>query len=100
MGITNANPVFSYAEGIDKFFENCKDAGIDAIIMPDVPFEEVDEFREFQAFKTYFKQYSLFNKIFLLIEIPYEKRRFEDLVFYCMLENNISIVNRDIIRKY
>ncbi len=41
--ITNANPVFTY--GIDKFFENCKNAGVDAIIMPDVPYEEVDEFK-------------------------------------------------------
>ena len=41
--ITNANPVFSY--GIEKFFENCKKAGVDAVIMPDVPFEEVDEFK-------------------------------------------------------
>lgn len=41
--ITNANPVFSY--GIDRFFENCSKVGVDAIIMPDVPYEEVDEFR-------------------------------------------------------
>ncbi len=41
--ITNANPVFSY--GIDRFFENCAQAGVDAIIMPDVPYEEVDEFK-------------------------------------------------------
>lgn len=41
--ITNANPVFSY--GIDKFFENCNKSGVDAIIMPDVPYEEVDEFK-------------------------------------------------------
>ncbi len=45
VAITNANPVFSYSEGIEKFFENCKEAGVDAIIMPDVPFEEVDEFK-------------------------------------------------------
>lgn len=43
--ITNANPVFSYAEGVDKFFENCRESGVDAIIMPDVPYEEVDEFK-------------------------------------------------------
>ncbi len=41
--ITNANPVFSY--GIDCFFENCRVSGVDAIIMPDVPYEEVDEFK-------------------------------------------------------
>lgn len=41
--ITNANPVFSY--GIERFFDNCKVSGVDAIIMPDVPYEEVDEFK-------------------------------------------------------
>ena len=41
--ITNANPVFSY--GIDRFFENCALSGVDAIIMPDVPYEEVEEFK-------------------------------------------------------
>lgn len=41
--ITNANPVFSY--GIAKFFENCRLSGVDAIIMPDVPYEEVEEFK-------------------------------------------------------
>ena len=41
--ITNANPVFSY--GIDRFFENCRLSGVDAIIMPDVPYEEVEEFK-------------------------------------------------------
>lgn len=46
VAITNANPVFSYAKGIEKFFENCKEVGVDAIIMPDVPYEEADEFKE------------------------------------------------------
>ncbi len=41
--ITNANPVFKY--GIDRFFKKCKDVGVDAIIMPDVPYEEVAEFK-------------------------------------------------------
>lgn len=40
--ITNANPVFSY--GIEKFFEKCRTSGVDGVIMPDVPYEEVDEF--------------------------------------------------------
>lgn len=41
--ITNANPAFRY--GIDKFFENCRLSGVDGVIIPDVPFEEVDEFK-------------------------------------------------------
>jgi tryptophan synthase alpha chain len=40
--MTYANPVYSY--GKDKFAEKCKECGIDGIIVPDVPFEEKDEF--------------------------------------------------------
>ena len=40
--MTYANVVFSY--NMNRFFRNCKDAGIDGIILPDVPFEEKDEF--------------------------------------------------------
>lgn len=41
--MTYANVVFSY--GTEKFFSNCKEAGIDGIILPDVPYEEKDEFQ-------------------------------------------------------
>lgn len=40
--MTYANVVFSY--GAEKFLSKCKDAGIDGIILPDVPYEEKDEF--------------------------------------------------------
>ena len=40
--MTYANVVFSY--GTDRFFKNCADAGIDGIILPDVPFEEKEDF--------------------------------------------------------
>ena len=40
--MTYANVVFSY--GADRFFATCKETGIDGIILPDVPFEEKDEF--------------------------------------------------------
>ena len=36
--MTYANVVFSY--GMERFFEKCKQVGIDGIILPDVPFEE------------------------------------------------------------
>jgi tryptophan synthase alpha chain len=39
--MTYANPIFTY--GTDRFMKNCQQAGIDAIIVPDVPFEEKDE---------------------------------------------------------
>lgn len=40
--MTYANVVFSY--GAEKFIAHCKDIGIDGIILPDLPFEEKDEF--------------------------------------------------------
>lgn len=40
--MTYANVVFSY--GIDRFCAACAEAGIDGLILPDVPFEEKDEF--------------------------------------------------------
>ena len=40
--MTYANVVFSY--GTDRFLSNCRDAGIDGLILPDVPYEEKEEF--------------------------------------------------------
>ena len=40
--MTYANVVFSY--GTDKFLAECEDAGIDGLILPDVPFEEKEDF--------------------------------------------------------
>jgi tryptophan synthase alpha chain len=39
--MTYVNPIFSY--GTERFMENCQEAGIDAVIVPDVPYEEKDE---------------------------------------------------------
>lgn len=39
--MTYLNPVFHY--GYDRFFEKCRETGIDGIIIPDVPFEEKHE---------------------------------------------------------
>jgi len=39
--MTYMNPVFVY--GADKFLENCSHTGIDALIVPDLPFEEKGE---------------------------------------------------------
>ena len=39
--MTYMNPIFVY--GSDKFMRNCDEAGIDAVIVPDLPFEEKDE---------------------------------------------------------
>lgn len=41
--MTYANVVFSY--GMEKFISICSEIGIDGIILPDLPFEEKDEFQ-------------------------------------------------------
>lgn len=40
--MTYANVVFSY--GAEKFISTCKEIGIDGLILPDLPYEEKDEF--------------------------------------------------------
>lgn len=42
--MTYANPVFHY--GYEKFFDRCEELGVDAIIIPDLPFEEKQEMEE------------------------------------------------------
>lgn len=39
--MTYINPVYTY--GKEKFMRNCKESGIDGIIVPDLPFEEKNE---------------------------------------------------------
>jgi len=43
--MTYVNPIYTY--GVDKFLSNCKKYGVDAIIVPDVPFEEKGELKPF-----------------------------------------------------
>lgn len=43
--MTYANPV--YAFGSEKFLRNCQEAGVDGIIIPDLPFEEKGEILPF-----------------------------------------------------
>ena len=45
--MTYLNPIFAY--GADKFFSNCSDTGIDAVIVPDMPFEEKGELSPFAS---------------------------------------------------
>lgn len=42
--MTYANVVFSY--GAERFISNAKEAGVDGMILPDIPFEEKEEFTE------------------------------------------------------
>ncbi|MCQ2428386.1 MAG: tryptophan synthase subunit alpha [Clostridia bacterium] len=41
--MTYANVVFSY--GAERFISTCRDIGIDGLILPDIPFEEKEEFQ-------------------------------------------------------
>lgn len=43
--MTYANPVFRY--GAEKFLGNCREAGVDGIIIPDLPYEEKEEIQPF-----------------------------------------------------
>lgn len=43
--MTYANPIYTY--GAERFMANCRKAGIDAVIVPDVPFEEKAELKPF-----------------------------------------------------
>ncbi len=47
--MTYANVIFSY--GADRFLHNCRKAGIDGVEIPDLPFEEKEEF--LNEFKKY-----------------------------------------------
>lgn len=39
--MTYLNPIYTY--GKEKFIKNCKESGIDGVIVPDMPYEEKDE---------------------------------------------------------
>ncbi len=43
--MTYVNPIFTY--GVDKFMNHCQIEGIDAVIVPDLPFEEKEELLPF-----------------------------------------------------
>lgn len=49
--MTYINPIFVY--GPEKFLRNCRDCGVDAVIVPDLPFEEKGEI------KAYCQQYGI-----------------------------------------
>ena len=41
--MTYANAVFSY--GAERFMEKCREIGVDGLVLPDVPYEEKEEFQ-------------------------------------------------------
>ena len=45
--MTYVNPIFTY--GTDRFMKNCQEVGVEAVIVPDLPYEEKDELMPFCA---------------------------------------------------
>lgn len=43
--MTYVNPIYVY--GPDRFMKSCRDTGIDAVIVPDLPFEEKEEIKPY-----------------------------------------------------
>lgn len=43
--MTYANPIFTY--GCGRFMERCREVGIDAVIVPDIPYEEREEIKPY-----------------------------------------------------
>ncbi|MFT4144246.1 MAG: tryptophan synthase subunit alpha, partial [Mobilitalea sp.] len=43
--MTYVNPIYTY--GTERFLTNCKEAGVDAIIVPDVPYDEREELKPY-----------------------------------------------------
>lgn len=43
--MTYVNPIYTY--GTERFLSNCKEVGVDAIIVPDVPYDEREELKPF-----------------------------------------------------
>ncbi len=43
--LTYLNPIYTY--GTDRFMENCSIAGVDGVIVPDLPYEEKEELKPF-----------------------------------------------------
>lgn len=67
--MTYINPVFSY--GTERFMKNCKEIGIDGIIVPDVPFEEREEV------KPYCEKYGI---TYISMITPASKERIDAIV--------------------
>lgn len=49
--LTYINPIFNF--GYERFFKTCFETGVDGVIIPDLPFEEKEEIKEYaEKYKT------------------------------------------------
>jgi tryptophan synthase alpha chain len=67
------NPILQY--GVEKFCKQCQEAGIDGLIIPDLP---VDIFNE--KYKNIFQQYGLLNVFLITPQTSDERIRYIDTV--------------------
>ena len=89
--MTYINPVFTY--GAEKFMSNCRETGVDAVIVPDIPYEERGELFP----------YCLANDITCISMIaPTSKERIRMIVqeaqgfVYCVSSLGVTGVRREI----
>ena len=66
--------------GIEKFFKRCQETGVDGLIIPDLPYEESDEIKEYtEKYDVY--QISLVSPT-SKTELKYCERRKRIFVLY------------------
>lgn len=84
------NTIFVY--GTDRFFADCKQYGIDGVIVPDMPFEERDEVQE------YAEKYGVLN---INLVAPTSRNRIEKIAseskgfLYCVSSTGVTGVRSD-----
>ena len=89
--MTYVNPIFTY--GTDRFMKNCQEVGIDAVIVPDVPYEEKDELMPFC---------SKFNVNLVSMIAPTSKNRIRMIAseaqgfIYCVSSMGVTGVRQEI----
>ena len=89
--MTYVNPIFTY--GTEKFMNNCREVGVDAVIVPDVPYEEKDELMPF-CFK--------YNIDLISMIAPTSRNRIQMIAseaqgfIYCVSSMGVTGVRQDI----
>lgn len=89
--MTYMNPIYTY--GTERFMVNCKKVGIDALIVPDVPFDEREEL------KPYCDQYGI---TLISMIAPTSKERIRTITreaegfIYCVSSMGVTGVRSDI----
>ena len=91
--MTYANPIYTY--GAEKFMKRCQETGVDGIIIPDVPYEEKEEFL------PYCRKYSV---TLISMIAPTSRNRIRTIAgeaqgfIYCVSSLGVTGVRREISR--